>query len=139
MKNKMNYLIAASFAVMTILFTFTSCEKDEGKLLDISFKTGGNYTSADKTVNAGDTVLVGINAAKTEEEDVLKTFTITRKIDGGTESTLQTISLTGSQGDNFSQDFELIAGTAGTSELYKFTVTNRDGLINNVSLTLTVQ
>ncbi len=129
----------ASIAVVlfVLLFNLSSCEKDSGKLPNIGFKTGGNYTSADVTKTAGDTIVVGISASKAEDADILKTLSITKSVNGAAATTLQTITLTTAQQDTYSQDFTLTAGAAGTASLYTFTVSNRDGLINSVHLTLT--
>jgi hypothetical protein len=48
---------------------------------------------------------LGINASKSEEEDVLKKFNISKSVNGGTATTVYTEDLTGSEGDNFSFDF----------------------------------
>lgn len=133
------FSLAAIAVLFVALVNFTSCEKDEGKLPNISFKTGAGYTAADKTVNSGDTVMVGINASKSEGEDVLKTLNISKSVDNGASTTVQNVTIPTSQEDSYSGDFNLVAGAAGHTEKYSFTVTNRDGLTNTVSLTLTVQ
>lgn len=126
----------AAIAATTLLL---SCEKDEGKLPAISFKTGAEYTSTDMTVGMNDTILVGINANKTEDKDVLKTFDASRAYDGGESNTFLNESLSGSEGDNYSRDIEIITRDTTGTEHYTFTVINRDGLKNSVSLTLNVQ
>ncbi|MFN8286499.1 MAG: hypothetical protein U0V74_07095 [Chitinophagales bacterium] len=133
------FSLAAVAVLFAALVNFSSCEKDEGKLPAISFKTGAGYTSADKTVNSGDTVVVGINANKTEGEDILKTLNISKSVDNGASTTVQNITIPSAQEDIYSGDFNLIAGAAGHTEKYSFTVSNRDGLTNTVSFTLTVQ
>lgn len=128
----------AVFALFITAVSLSSCEKDEGKLPDISFKTGAAYTASDVTAASGDTLLIGINAAKTEDKDVLKTFNITQSLNGGTGTSVFNKTLTSAEEDNFSYDYTVVTGAAGTEE-YTFTITNRDGLINQVSLTVTVQ
>lgn len=132
------YFLITLMAVVA-LATFSSCEKDEGKLPDISFKTTAGYTSGDVTVTAGDTLTVGINAEKTEDKDVLKTFNISRSYDGGTDATVYSYTLTSAEEDAFSYDYELITRSTAGTEKYTFTITNRDGLINQVSLTVNTQ
>lgn len=136
---KTMFSMAAAAALFILMVGISSCEKDEGKLPNISFKTTAGYTSADKTVAAGDTVLVGINASKSEEKDVLKTFNISKSVDGAASTTVQNVTLTTAQEDTYTQDFQLVAGSAGHTEKYSFTVSNRDGLTNTVNFTLTVQ
>ena len=126
-------------ATLAGLFFLSSCEKDEGKLPNIAFKTGGTYVSADKTVGKNETITVGIDASKAEDKDVLKTFDASRAYDGGTASSFLNESLSGSQGDNYSKDVTITTRNQAGTEKYTFTVVNRDGLVNSVSLTLTVQ
>lgn len=122
----------------TALVHLSSCEKDEGKLPNIAFKTTAGYTHADATVASGSSVLVGIAASKSEGEDVLKTFNVSKSVDGATATTITNTTLTGTQGDSYEVDYPITAGAAGHTEKWSFTVTNRDGLTNTVSLTLTV-
>lgn len=135
MKFKHSILFMLALAAIAI----SSCKKDEGKLPDIMLKTGGNYVSTDQTVTTEDTVLVGIKAEKTEEEDVLKTFSIIQTV-ADVDSTIESLQLSGTQANVFEKDYNLVAGnTAGIQKKFGFIVTNRDGLKNEVSLTLTVQ
>ncbi len=121
------------------LFCLSSCKKDEGKLPNIAFKMGGNYLSADKVVGQSETIIVGINASKAEDKDVLKTFDASRSFDGGVAVSFLSASLTGSEADNYSKDVTITTRAQAGTEKYTFTVVNRDGLVNSVSLTLTVQ
>ena len=122
----------------TALINLSSCEKDEGKLPNIAFKTTSGYTHADATVSAGTPILVGIDASKSEDKDVLKTFNVSKSVDGAAAITVTNTSLTSAQEDSYSVDYPFVAGTAGHTEKWSFTVTNRDGLTNTVSFTLTV-
>lgn len=135
----MKNIIKAIFFLSVVVF-FASCEKDEGKLPNISFKTGGSYISSDATVTGGASFTVGINASKSEDKDVLKKFNISRSINGATATSVFDKDLSGSEGDTFSYDYTATADAApGQTNKYTFTVTNRDGLVNQVSLTITVQ
>ncbi|HEX5112935.1 MAG TPA: hypothetical protein VFV79_08815 [Saprospiraceae bacterium] len=120
-------------------YSIQSCKKDEGKLPDIEFKTGGNYTSSDLTVSVAtiDTLLIGIHAEKTEEEDVLKHFNVSISLDGAPAVSVYDEDLTGADQDQYDADFTYV--TPDVPGHYKIicTVTNRDGLTNNVSLTVT--
>lgn len=139
-----NFLIS-TIALVAIAFTLTSTsckkEEDEGKLPNISFKTTSGYTFTNQTVPTDTTLTVGINASKAEEEDVLKTYVAQVFYDGHTaaDSTLSTVTLSGSQGDNYSTDTQIHTRSVAGTEKYVFTVINRDGLKNFVSFTLTVQ
>jgi hypothetical protein len=131
---KKSILILTIIAVSTAFFS--SCEKDEGKLPNISFKSGGNYISQNDTVGAGDTVLMGIQASKAEDKDPLISFDGSRTYDGGAGSSFISESI--SNGDNFSKDIPVVMRNQAGKETYTFTVVNKDGLRNSVSLTLTV-
>lgn len=137
MKIKNAFLLICATA---LLFSTFSCEKDEGLLPDISFKTGGNYISTDVTLAAGTSITMGINASKTEDKDVLKQFDISKSINGGTPTSVFNKALSGSEGDNYNYDFTTtVESTPGQQTTYTFTVTNRDGLYNQVSVTVTTQ
>ena len=120
-------------------YSIQSCKEDEGNPPEIRFKTGTGYTSSDATVTVGDTLIIGIHAEKTEEEDVLKHFNISESIDNGTPMTGYEEDLSGTDGDVYEEDF-IFAVPADPGHTHKliFTVTNRDGLTNQVSLTLTI-
>lgn len=127
------------FAIIVIaMLAINSCEKDKGILPEISFKTGAGYTSADATIAKSTAFLVGINAAKTEDKDVLKTFNASVSYDAGGSSTIYSETLTAAQGDNYSHDLNLTTRNQTGTEKYTFTITNRDGLINTISLNITV-
>jgi hypothetical protein len=133
MKHVINF-----FLFSLLVLTLNSCKKDEGKLPLISFKTEAGYTSSDATVSAGTDVTIGIIASKAEEADVLKHFNVSLSIDGGTSTTLEDLELTGSDGDAYNVDYTFtVPPPAGHHFKLTFTVTNRDGLTNQVSLTLT--
>lgn len=130
--------IMGTALLVSALFIIQSCEKDEGKNPNISFKTGATYVSADATLNVDSNVVIGITASKAEDKDVLKKFNISRSINGGADSTLYQKDLTGSEGDNYNYDLAVkVLTPAGKKAKYTFTVTNRDGLIGQTSLTIT--
>jgi len=119
-------------------FSIQSCDEDEGKRPDIEFKTGGNYTSSDVTVANGDTLLIGIHAAKTEDEDVLKHFNVSVSADGAAATSIYDEDLMGADQDQYDEDFNFpIPPFPGHNYKLTATVTNRDGLTNSVSLTVT--
>jgi len=127
-------------AIMAIASIISSCEKDEGKLPNISFKTGTGYTALDATVVKNADVKIGITASKAEDKDVLKKFTISKAIGSAANTTAFTKDLSGSDGDNYNYEYSFKSDTtSGQVSTYTFTVTNRDGLVNQVSVKLTVQ
>lgn len=135
---KSKQLLITAFCVLVIC-AIQSCTIDPGNLPNISFKTGGKFISSNTTVKQGDTVLIGINASKAEDVDVLKKFDISRSYDGALESSVYNTDLTGVSGDQYAFDYMAIARKQTGTEKYTFTVINRDGLKNSVSLTLTAQ
>ncbi len=129
------------FAILLAVTTFVSCKKeeDEGKLPNITFKTAAGYVSADMILPKDTTVAIGIDASKAEPADVLKTFDASRVYDGGTSSSFYAETLTGTKGDSYSKDLSVTTRNVNGTEKYTFTVVNRDGLKNSVTLTITVQ
>ncbi len=136
MKNSIK--LVALLAIATL--TFNSCEKDSGTLPTISFKAGSAYVSTDVTKAVGSSILFGIDAAKSEKRDVLKKFDVSISVNGGTAVSVFTKDLTGNEQDNYSYEYSTLAGSvAGQTCKYTFTVTNRDGLVNQIFSTVTAQ
>ncbi len=138
MKQTFKKIISASL-LFTLMLLINSCEKDKGILPAIAFKTGATYTSADATITKNTAFTVGITAAKSEDKDVLKTFDASVAYDGSTTTTsFFSATLSGAEGDNYSKDLSLTTRNQSGKEKWTFTVTNRDGLVNSVSITITV-
>lgn len=134
--------------IITLISTsaiFNSCKKEDDMAPPtISFKSGLGYTSGDASVTAGSAILIGVNAAKSdgegEDKDVLNHFNISRSLNGGALASVYDADLTTAEEENYSYDFATSASTsAGDTEKYTFTITNRDGLQGQVSLTITAQ
>jgi hypothetical protein len=83
-------------------------------------------------------VVLGITASKSEDKDVLKTFTISKAIGANAATEIFNESLSGAAGDSYAHDMT-VHGTVAQTEKYTFTVVNKDGLTNAVSVTITVQ
>lgn len=131
-------ILLTSFIALNTL----SCKKSDGDPMippAIVFKTTAGYTYKDTAVGKGVNILTGIDAAKTELNDVLKLYTITRSYDGGAASNVYSETLSGTAGDAYSKDYTITTRNTVGTEKYTFTVSNRDGLTNSISLTLTVQ
>jgi len=126
--------------IMSMVALFASCEKDEGKLPNIAFKTGGSYISADASKAKGSAITIGINASKAEDKDVLKKINVSKSVNGGTATSVYSKDLSGTEGDAYSYDYAATLDTiVGQTNKFTFTVTNRDGLTNQLALTVTVQ
>ncbi len=128
------------FAILLAVVSFSSCKKeeDEGLLPNISFKTGTGYVSSDIILKKDTTITVGIIATKAEAADVLKTFDASKILDGGTSTSFLNETLTGASGDAYTKDLTITTRSVAGTEKYTFTVLNRDGLKNSVSLIITV-
>ena len=134
----MNYKKFLPVLLIAFLFMFVSCEKDGGLLPMIAFKTGAGYQSADAGLAVGSAIKIGIDASKSEKRDVLKRLNVSKGINGAALTTVENIDLKGDDGDVYAYDFnDTVAGPVGTVTTYTFTVTNRDGLVNQVSLKIT--
>lgn len=82
--------------------------------------------------------MVGIVATKTEDE--LKTFNVSYAYDGATNTTTDTtITLTSAQEESYSADYTIVTRNQDGTEIWSFTITDRDGNITTKSITLTVQ
>lgn len=127
---------------VTLVLAAVSCKKEEddpGTLPQITLDNTAGYLSKDTTIAKGTTVKVGVRAAKTEANDVLIKFTESVAYDGKADSTILNATLSGSEGDAYANDINISTRNLPGEERYTFTIVNRDGLVNTVSLTLTVQ
>lgn len=131
---KINVLLGILF--LTAL-GISSCKKEKDKQIPptMSFKTGAGYTSADAVLTKNDTITVGITAAKSEDKDLLTRFVATQKYDAGTTTTLLNESF---NLDNYSKDMQIITRNVAGTEVYTYTIINRDGLTKTLTLTFTV-
>ena len=123
------------------LALITSCKKkksDPHVPPNVSFKTGGNYTSGDKTVNRNDSVLVGIIATKTEDD--LKSYNVSYYYDGATSSTtFYNYLLSASEINSYDHDIKIMTRNQAGSEKWVFSVVDRDGNITQKTILLSVQ
>lgn len=135
MKKIIKYLMV--FSLLSIVFV--ACEKEnEEEELDIAFKTGSEYTSADVTLASGSTGKIGIEAETEKKKDPIIKFNISESINGGSSSTVYSQDL---EDTEFEYDYAYMLEdtVSGNTHKYTFTVTNRDGINKQKSLTITVQ
>ena len=135
-KNIVSVLVASVMAVS--LFVVSSCDKGGDHHPTIVFKPSNtvvNYLSKDTTFYRGTIFNVGINASKTGPDGMLKSFKITKSINGGADSVLVNAEL---YTRYFSQFYSYAAGDSGNIEHYTFTVGNTEGLFNSIAFTDTV-
>lgn len=141
MKSIFSKIILTVLTVM-LLATFNACKKDTDKMIPpiLEFKTGAGYTSDSiATVGVSTPIKVGIHAEKTEGEDYLNTFTVSHSFDGGANVQDSTRVLDESEHDMFDEDVNFTTRAQTGTEVYIFTITNRDGLIVTQTLRLIVQ
>ena len=130
------------FAILLTAIAFTSCKKegdDAGIPPAIVFKTIAGYVSADMVVPKDTTVLIGITATRTEANDILKTFDASRGYDGAASVSFLNNALTSASANVYDYDMPIHVRNQAGTEKYTFTILNKDGLKNSVTLTLTVQ
>ncbi len=124
---------------LTIMLTMVfSCTKDAHIPPVVKFKTGTIYTSADKTVAKSTVITVGISADKVE--DNLKTLNVSYAYDGAaTTTTKQNFDIPTASIAHYEQDVTFTTRATAGTEKWTFTVTDQDGNITPLTLTLTVQ
>ena len=126
-----------SFTTIVALF-FSSCEKDKMIPPTLDFKTGVGYVSADTHLAVSTAFKIGVDAKRTEANDDLKTFIVTKSNDGGAETTIDNVTIPSDEAGEFTKDYDFTTRNQAGIEKYTFTVTNRDGLITTKSITITV-
>jgi hypothetical protein len=128
------------FGFLTLAL-ISSCKKkksDPHVPPNVSFKTGGIYTSGDKTVNRNDSVLVGIIATKTEDD--LKSYNVSYYYDGATSSTtFYNYLLSASEINAYDHDIKIMTRNQAGSEKWVFSIVDRDGNITQKTILLSVQ
>lgn len=136
---KLFFSLMLGATAVGLIGNLSSCkDKDKGTPPNISFITGTGYTSADASLQKGTTVKIGINASAAEEGDVLKTLNVSKSRNGAADVTDTTITISSAQQNSYTNDFSYtVDTTVGTTVKYTYTVTNRDGITNNVKLTVT--
>lgn len=133
-----------SFALLLFLSIFISCGGDDdpeptGTPPTIEFRTNPPYMSQDLTLPGGTLIVIGATATRTEDDDPLKTFTLTESVNGGTPTTHVTQELTGTQQDSYFRSYtQTLGNTSGETHKYTFKVTTEKGLSDEVSLTITI-
>jgi hypothetical protein len=129
--------LAFAFTVLLLIAAlFSAC--DPHKPPRIKFKTDAGYTSADATVAKGALIKIGVIGDKVEDD--MKTFNVSYAYDGSTSTTTkETFTLTKDEENHYEKDYEFnVRNEAGVENWY-FVITDRDGNIAKLSLTLTVE
>ena len=135
-------LLTLSFAAMSLII-FNACSKETDQMIPpiLEFKTGAGYTSDSAvTVSVSTPIKVGIHAEKTEGEDYLHTFTVSHSYDGALPPLVDSMHvMEDSEHDIYETDVNFIARDIPGTEVWYFTISNRDGLVVTKTITLTVE
>ena len=124
-----------SIIILSIMVLVSSC--DPHKPPRLVFKTDAGYTSSDASVAKGSTVRVGIIADKVEDD--MKRYNISYAFDGATTTTTkESFNLAGSEENHYEKDYEFQVRNQSGTETWYFVITDKDGNIAKLSLTLTV-
>lgn len=137
MKTNLNILLAA-----VMLLLATSCGKtkaDPHVPPAVNLKTTSGYTYSENiTVNKQDTLLVGVIVEKTEDD--LKSYNVSFRYDGNTISTtFFNYIMSDSEKLHYEKDVQIIARNQSGTEVWLFSVVDRDGNLTQKTITLTVQ
>jgi hypothetical protein len=123
-----------------ILISLFSCEKEQGKIPTIKFKSGSGYTYESNDIVANSSFKIGIDAYKSETRDYLSKITVTKSINNGEAVEVFSKDLSKSERDTYTYDYSGVAGsTSDETEKFTFKMTSKNGLTNEVYLTLSVQ
>lgn len=135
----MKTIIKTTFIVVLIISAFSSCKKaNEEDELHIDFKTGMGYTSADATIADGTSVKIGIEAGTEKKKDPIIKFTISESVNGKADDILYTEDMEETEYEH-DYNFTFSDTVSGSIHTYTFTITNRDGISEHETLTLTAQ
>ena len=143
MKIKFYKILLPCFVAAGLLVLFAACSKEEDKMIPpmLEFKTGAGYFSDTvATVALSTPIKVGIHAEKTEAQDYLITFTVSHSYDGVLPPAVDSIHLIlDSERDVYETDVNFITRDAAGTEVYYFTIANKDGLVVTKTISLTVE
>lgn len=132
-----NFIITLSIAALA--FT-ASCKKNKDAHIppDLEFKTAAGYTSNDRSIAHGDSILVGVTITKMEDD--LRTLNISYAYDGSAATTTHfNYAMTSAEYTGYNHDFWLVTRSVAGTEKWTFTVTDRDGNLAQKTINLTVQ
>ena len=130
---KSNSILSVCFLMAIVVIS--SCDPHVPP--SISFKTGGDYVAKDTTVAPGVDLLVGIVGKK--REDDMKRLNVSYAYDGGPSTSKVTFPISGSGQRNYQQDYTIEVRDEVGVEKWYFAITDRDGNIAKLTLTVTVE
>ena len=117
-----------------IVFNFSSCKQSGGSAPVVKFFNAVGDVYEDTALVHGTTFVISVYATKMGVDDLLESGKITRSINGGPDSTLQTMTFVGTQFNNF---YSYNAGDSGNTERYTFTFANQKGQTGSATVKIT--
>ncbi len=129
--------ILALMSLLSVVFIACEKEEDEGNEMHIDFKNSTAYIYSDTTIAGGTAITIGVEAETEKVQDPIIKFNISESVNGAASSTVYSEDLGVTQ---YEYDFNKTLGTnVGDTYKYTFTITNKDGLNEQESLTVTVK
>ena len=134
---KLHFLILG--VLLAGITMFSSCSKDStdptvDQKPTLTFQVGTGYTSANATMPVGTSIKIGIRAsANTSSGSKLVDMQMTRTYNGGS----QTYDTTLNNLTNFNVDFITKANTQAGDETFIFTIKDKSGQVNTLSIMIT--
>lgn len=122
---------------MAIMLFVSSCGKDDNPNPKIALERPASvvyYVAADTTLYRGTVYNVQVKADRTGPDGFLKTFKITRSLNGGADSTIIDAQINTLL---FIQGYSFAAADSGSVEHYTFTIGNAEGKTASVGYSLT--
>jgi hypothetical protein len=133
----MKRFFAAVLSVVIItgmVTSVTSCGEERSTPPNIAFVIDSTrYISKDTALTHGMVFNVAVTASKTGTEGMLSSFSVSKSVNGGVDSTLQQMTFVQ---QSFAHLFTYASPDSGDVHRYTFTATKRDGLSNSVNLTI---
>jgi hypothetical protein len=127
--------------LMAGAMVFSSCKKDEEEepVVDLTpvltFIGGAGYTSDDASLAPGSTFKVGINASENAtSKKNLASFKVVRIFNNVPTTVFEKINISAT---TYTWEDDLVANVAAGEERWTFTITDKDGLIKELSLIIT--
>ena len=129
------FFIFCSVLLISLSVQLSSCsKKDQTNPPGVGFNVINGYIYSDTTLARGSIATIWVYANKLGINDVLDSGVIKRSINGGPDTTLQTMKFVETQ---FSQFYSYQLGDSGNRYKYIFTFFNQNKVSGSDSLTIT--
>jgi hypothetical protein len=132
MKHRAAYVIILG-CLLILVFSISSCKVKESNPPVVQLNALTGFVYEDTTLVHGTTFGIWVYAYRDGVNDLLESGKISRSINSGPDSTLQSMTIVTSQ---FSQIYSYIAGDSGNVERYIFTFANQNGVADSATVTI---